>query len=182
MQSILQYRRLGVAAHAQLDRDAEKASNSSSQQQQPNVSSGTSEEEKVNGTQSPRSLQDLRTTDGVLGGASPSGNIQRSHTNSTAHSRNPEGDEEALGPVLTGIDVRNRTGDGGQVFVVGWAGANDPLMPHNWPLSRRVGVTLQISVIGLFLTGASGIDAAVLPQAAEDLGVSHVAESLATGK
>jgi hypothetical protein len=42
-------------------------------------------------------------------------------------------------------------------------------------------VTLQISVISFFVGAASGIDATVLPQAAASLGVSEVAESLATG-
>lgn len=47
--------------------------------------------------------------------------------------------------------------------------------------TRRVSCTLQISLIAAAVGAASGIDATVLPQAARSLGVSEVAESLATG-
>ncbi|KAM5344325.1 hypothetical protein ACJ41O_012862 [Fusarium nematophilum] len=87
----------------------------------------------------------------------------------------------SLGQVLTGIHVRDHERDGGKVFVVDWEGHDDPLDPHNWSVGRRIGVTLQISMIALFVGAASGIDATVLPQAAHSLGVSEVAESLATG-
>lgn len=182
MQSLLQYRRAGLAAQAQLDRDAKKADGSDSQQQHANGGPRASKEEKEEDAQDPMFLEAPSADDGELGRIPPPGSIQQSYTNGTAHTQHPDGDEEAFGPVLTGIDVRNHSGQRGQVFIVGWAGPDDPLMPHNWPLTRRVGVTLQISLIGLFLTAASGIDATVLPQAAKDLGVSHVAESLATGK
>ena len=135
MQSLLQYRRAGVAAQAQLNREGQVH-----------------------------------------------GYFCQQPADGTAHTQTSSSDEEALGPVLTGIDIRNHAGQAEKVFIVGWAGRDDPLMPYRWPLARRVGVTLQISLIGLLLTAASGIDAAVLPQAAKDLGVSKVAESLATGQ
>lgn len=99
----------------------------------------------------------------------------------------------ALGHSLTGVHGRDRrTHEGGhtkhpgappppQVFVVGWAGPDDPLNPRNWPVARRVSCTLQISLIAAAVGAASGIDATVLPQAARSLGVAPVAESLATG-
>lgn len=90
----------------------------------------------------------------------------------------------ALGHSLTGIHARDRTtheGKGEQVFVVGWTGLNDPLCPRNWTTARRISCTLQISLIAAGVGAASGIDATVLPQAAKSLGVSDVAESLATG-
>jgi hypothetical protein len=98
--------------------------------------------------------------------------------------RTRQSSRTALGHSLTGILARNRhthEGLGGKVFVVDWEGPNDGLNPHNWSIPRRIGVTLQISLIGVFVTAASGIDATVLPQAAADLHVSRVAESLATG-
>lgn len=106
---------------------------------------------------------------------------QQQPVNSAVYTQTPNDDEEAFGTVLAGIEIRNHVGQGEKIFVVGWAGSDDDLMPRKWSLVRRVGVTLQISLIGLVLTAASGIDATVLPQAAEDLGVSKVAESLATG-
>lgn len=91
----------------------------------------------------------------------------------------------ALGHSLTGVHARDRAtheGDRGeQVFVVGWEGDGDPLCPRRWTAARRVGVTLQISLIAAGVGAASGIDATVLPQAARGLGVGEVAESLATG-
>ena len=105
--------------------------------------------------------------------------VQRISTAQTHHS-----ERTALGRVLTGIHVRDRRsyeGHGDQVFVVHWESPSDPLNPRHWPIARRIGATLQISMIGLFLTAASGIDATVLPQAAADLNVSETAESLATG-
>lgn len=149
MQSLLQYRRIGTASQAQLEKEKE-------------------------GTQAPASFETPIANDGEFEGIL--GGDQRSHTDGAAHMRSPDRDEEDLSP------SPNETGEGDQVFVVGWAGSDDPLMPHNWPLARRVGVTLQVSLLGVILTGASGIDAVVLPQAAEELGVSQVAESLATGK
>lgn len=90
----------------------------------------------------------------------------------------------ALGHSLTGIHVRDRQtheGKGEKVLIVGWEGPDDPLNPQNWSLARRVGCTLQVSLIAAAVGSASGIDATVLPQAAGSLRVSEVAESLATG-
>lgn len=90
----------------------------------------------------------------------------------------------ALGHSLTGVHARDRLtheGKGEKVFVVGWEGPDDPLNPRNWTYARRVSCTLQISLIAAAVGAASGIDATVLPQAASSLGVSEVAESLATG-
>lgn len=86
--------------------------------------------------------------------------------------------------MVTGVLVRDRhagEGTGGQVFLVGWDGPGDRLNPRNWSTAKRVVITLQISLIGGVVGVASGIDATVLPQAAKDLGVSEVAESMATG-
>ncbi|KAH8650988.1 major facilitator superfamily transporter [Xylariales sp. PMI_506] len=90
----------------------------------------------------------------------------------------------ALGHSMTGVNARDRRtheGKGEQVFVVGWEGPDDPLNPRNWTTTKRVGCTLQIALIAAGVGVASGIDATVLPQAAADLGVSEVAESLCTG-
>ncbi|KUI63323.1 putative transporter mfs2 [Cytospora mali] len=90
----------------------------------------------------------------------------------------------ALGHSLTGIHARDRRtheGKGEKVFVVGWEGSDDPLNPRNWTVARRVSCILQISLIACTAGLASGIDATVLPEASKILGVSEVAESLATG-
>ncbi|GKT53089.1 major facilitator superfamily transporter [Colletotrichum tofieldiae] len=185
MQSFVQYRRAGVEAQAQIDRDVGKIQSSNSPSRpcdevHPDGGERDSmaHEEK---RQSPLS-ESSDTVDMEAQGQRPDGTsepIERSQTARTAYSEGT-----ALGRALTGIHVRDRTGDeghGGRVFVVGWAGPDDPLDPHNWPTAKRIGVTLQISMIALFVGAASGIDATVLPQAARALGVGEVAESLATG-
>ncbi|KAJ0343772.1 hypothetical protein COL26b_010895 [Colletotrichum chrysophilum] len=181
MQSLLQYRRAGVAAQAQIDRDMGAAASSSQPaSHQPSKTGQIFDEEKAHPAHpEERPGQVLEPTSDSSAESSNDEDIERVGTTRTQYSEGT-----ALGRVLTGIHVRDRTaheGHGGRVFVVGWAGPGDPLDPHNWSLARRVGVTLQISVIALFVGAASGIDATVLPQAAKDLGVSEVAESMATG-
>ncbi|OHE90837.1 major facilitator superfamily transporter [Colletotrichum orchidophilum] len=193
MQSFLQRRRAGIEAQAQIDRDIGKARHSKAPNRPHDdggrdlekQSSTLQEEEKresslfetPGGTTSDPESSERWNIEG--GGDDFGTTVERSQTARTGHSEGT-----ALGRVLTGIHVRDRTGDeghGGRVFVVGWAGPADPLDPHNWPIAKRIGVTLQISLIALFVGSASGIDATVLPQAARALGVSKVAESLATG-
>lgn len=88
-----------------------------------------------------------------------------------------------LGQVLTGIEVRRRTtreGGEGNVFVVGYEGADDPNDPHNWSFLTRIGCTINIAAIGCVVGFASAVDSSFLPQAAKEFGVSEVVESLAT--
>lgn len=88
-----------------------------------------------------------------------------------------------LGQTLTGIQIRKRTtteGGGGNVFVVGYEGEDDPLNPHNWSNVTRIRCTVTIAGIGAVVGFASAIDSAAIPQAAKDFGVSDIVESLAT--
>ncbi|KAI0129476.1 major facilitator superfamily transporter [Xylariales sp. AK1849] len=194
MQSFLQYRRAGLAARAQIERDLEKAQlvtgcrsktepkpledghkvaiQDSSAGPKP-ASEETDQEKRTTGH---------RTSDTDPATETDSLAVQDLHTVPTAATQYTVG--TALGQSLTGIHVRDRRtheGKGQQVFVVDWEGSDDPLCPKNWSTLRRVGVTLQISVIAAAIGVASGIDATVIPQAAADLGVSEVAETLATG-
>lgn len=70
---------------------------------------------------------------------------------------------------------------GRQVLVVDWDGPDDPLNPRNWSFIRRFSATLIISSIAFMVGAAAPIDSAVLPQAAADLGVSEIVETLAVG-
>lgn len=65
---------------------------------------------------------------------------------------------------------------------MGWQSEDDPLNSRNWSNVKRIGVTFQVAAIGLVVCAAGAVDAAVLPQAAAELGVSEVAETLATGR
>lgn len=68
-----------------------------------------------------------------------------------------------------------------KVFVVNYESDTDPQNPHNWGYGKRICATVLIAMIGFIVGFASAVDSPVLPQAAPDLGVSEVVESLATG-
>ena len=179
MQSLLQHRRLGGAAQAQLDQDAQKIGDYSFQRRYANGLATPEAGGVVRQATRSQTTAPAQSGEGV--------NLemeQQGPADDSASGRDLEDQEgAALGPALTGVDVRHASGpNNGPFFIVGWTGPNDPLMPRNWPLRRRVGVTLQIALTAMILTAASAIDSAVLPQAAKDLHVSEVAESLATGR
>lgn len=67
------------------------------------------------------------------------------------------------------------------VFVVSWQGSDDPSNPKTWSVLKRAVVTFEVSLISAVTVIASSITSTVLPQAAQDFGVSRVTESLATG-
>lgn len=198
MQSYLQSRRIGLAVQAQIERDRERAAlitrNSGAwpqdgiQNQQDKARQGADaaslKEKDVTDTPAENQTPDLErqsssssessSRDEDLGTAA-----HRVHTAATQYTA-----RAALGHSLTGIHARDRAtheGKGSKVFVVGWEGPNDPANPRNWSVRKRVCCTLQISIIAAAVGCASGIDATILPQAAVDLGVSEVSESLATG-
>ena len=86
---------------------------------------------------------------------------------------------------LVGIHLRPRTtieGAGGQVLVVNWDGEDDPLNPRNWSVIYRIWITIIVAAISFVVGAASSADAAILPQAATDLAVSEVVESLTIGR
>ncbi|KAH8201366.1 hypothetical protein TruAng_004449 [Truncatella angustata] len=194
MQSLLQNRRIGLAVQAQIERDRERAAliTHSSGAAPPDGTHGqhTSHEGPLREkeAQTPREDQSSPDLERQLSSSSASSSssdddpglpAHRTHTAATQYSA-----RAALGHSLTGIHARERAtheGKGSKVFVVGWEGPNDPANPRNWTVAKRVCCTLQISLIAGAVGVASGIDATILPQAAEDLGVSDVAESLATG-
>lgn len=76
---------------------------------------------------------------------------------------------------------KTREVNGRSILIVEWDGPEDPMNPRNWSFVRRFNATLIISSIAFMVGAAAPIDAAVLPQAARDLGVSEVVESLAVG-
>lgn len=87
-----------------------------------------------------------------------------------------------LAAALTGISHRDHPNSSDtKVFVVGFEGPNDPLNPRNWSLTKRVFCTLNVGIIALVVGMAASIDSAVISRAAQEFGVSEVAEALATG-
>ncbi|KAK7419037.1 hypothetical protein QQX98_003539 [Neonectria punicea] len=183
MQSFLQYRRAGRAAQAQITAQEDPETKSPAGDIAPRPSQRDDSPAQFRRLVEINSLESElnteykvdRDSDCAPTGLDPQsiGAVETRHSTRTA-----------LGYSLTGIEVRDRRtaeGPGEQVFVVNWDGPDDPLNPRNWSISRRVGTTLQISVIAAVVGAASGIDATVLPQAAVHFHVGEVAESLATG-
>lgn len=76
---------------------------------------------------------------------------------------------------------RTRVVGGRPVLVVEWDGDDDSFNPRNWSRTSRTCATLIISAISFIVGAAAPIDSAVLPQAAKDLGVSQVTETMAVG-
>jgi len=91
----------------------------------------------------------------------------------------------ALGHAMTGVEVRKRStkeGGEGNVYIVGYHDEKDPLNPHNWSYAIRIWITIMVASIGFVVGLASSIDSMALPQAAQEFGVSEVAEAGATGE
>lgn len=167
MQSIIQYRRIGLAVRKQVQRDHEKANNPiGSSPQIPEV---------------PEKAQSRRSST-----SSDNDPLQLDRIGSVATVRTQHSLRTALGHALHGIHARDRMthegGKGGKVFVVGWEGENDPLNPRNWSTAYRASITLSVSFIAFVVSAASSADTAILPQAAAEFGVSDVVEAMAIGE
>lgn len=209
MQCIRQYRAIGRAVKAQIDRNAEKAQRRTRADNNREEEVDQQQQHQSNDIASPSFIDPEKAGEDDIDGRfpQPSGPSLTSSGNVSLRSSEDGSDDAcatittpahrvataatqytaraALGHSLTGIHARARHTHEGRkgmpVFVVDWASPTDPLNPRNWPLARRISCTLQISLIAAGVGAASGIDATVLPQAAASLGVSEVAESLATG-
>ncbi|KAE8389429.1 major facilitator superfamily domain-containing protein [Aspergillus alliaceus] len=57
----------------------------------------------------------------------------------------------------------------------------DPIHPRDWGFAKRLMVTIVVSFMGVIVGWSSSIDSGVIPQYAEELGVSEVVASLSTG-
>ncbi|GKZ21359.1 hypothetical protein AbraIFM66951_010148 [Aspergillus brasiliensis] len=66
-------------------------------------------------------------------------------------------------------------------ILVGWDGQDDPLNPANQSISRKLCMTLLVSLIALAVTAASAIDACGVREYSAYFHVSEVVGSLATG-
>lgn len=92
-------------------------------------------------------------------------------------------DDQDITRTLTGVVVvhGHKIKPNGPIFVVSWHGPDDPSNPRTWSTFRRAVITVEVGLISAVMMIASSITSVVLPQAADDFGVSKVVESLATG-
>ncbi|CAI7659817.1 unnamed protein product [Penicillium crustosum] len=67
------------------------------------------------------------------------------------------------------------------LIIVDWDSDNDPLNPANQTVSRKMCMTLLVTLIAFSVTAASAIDACGIRQYSEYFNVSEVVGSLATG-
>jgi hypothetical protein len=156
MQSVIQYRKIGISARKHAESDVEKAG--------------------FRRSQSPHILGDRSAVSTTIKLSSPTEVLPTElEENTTART--------AFGPGL-GIHPREHTtneGKGGKVFVVDWEGDDDPLYPRNWSIVYRIWLTLVLALISFVVGAASSADTAILPQAAAEFGVSSVAQSMSIG-
>lgn len=92
-------------------------------------------------------------------------------------------DDQDITRTLTGVVVvhGHKIKPNGPIFVVSWHGPNDPSNPRTWSTFRRAVITVEVGLISAVMMIASSITSVVLPQAADEFGISKVVESLATG-
>jgi MFS family permease len=187
MQSILQYRRIGLAVQKQLDRDREKAvaltTGETVGKDLPLPILAPSAQPPAAISVPPLSRSSTESLE--VDTHKDEDNIDTDRSGDIKQTRTQLSQRTALGYALTGIHARDRTtheGKGSKVFVVGWEGKDDPLNPRNHSTISRVLATLILAMIGFVVIAASSIDTAILPQASAEFGVSEVVESLATGR
>lgn len=181
MQSLLQYRSIGRHVEAQVQQSQRKF------QARPDLTLAFEQspaEATPNGTKNLPHLPNAR-----IDCTSDAEKLKRNDAKPTArpaqHITNgaTQAWEDLVGS-LPGVCIQDGSafkGFSDPIFVVNWQGEDDPLNPRNWSIARRVVVTIQVSLISAAVVIASSIDATALPQAADEFGVSHVVESMATG-
>jgi multidrug resistance protein len=210
MQSFVQYRRLGKALEVQLGRDREKISQLRQQQRVFNngkENRSPADEKDLEAGRDAESNDDL--AQGSDANDDISLESVSSQESTDGHSITRDDIERAeipddvnfeelrvipthqttgtmLGHAMSGIVVRQRTTreggpEAGDVFVVSWESAEDPLDPKNWGFAKRIGLTFIISLIGGVVGFAAAVDSAVIPEAADEFGVTQIIEALATG-
>ena len=111
--------------------------------------------------------------------------VTRFDRNDLLSTRLSKAEDIEAATVEDGITLRKRTtreGRGLDVFEVSWTGEQDPANPKNWSFKKRIFATLSVSYITFACLLASSIDAAIVPQAAKEFGVSLVVESMVIGK
>ncbi|PTB64678.1 MFS general substrate transporter [Trichoderma citrinoviride] len=173
MEAYRQYTSLGKRLEAQLQRNRSR----------PHTTTTTTDNNNNNNntTQPPHTNQAAPNDIEASSPSSPNTTDLEDDSPPLDHSLSRIGTNLAV--ALTGIVHKQHPSstDGGKVFVVGFEGPNDPLSPRNWSLTKRMLCTLNVGIIALVVGMAASIDSAVIQRAAEDFGVSEVAEALATG-
>ncbi|KAI9743525.1 MAG: hypothetical protein M1818_002839 [Claussenomyces sp. TS43310] len=177
MQSLLQYRKIGLAVQKQLSRDTEKAAAYNAL-----AEASASSNASLSALQGDPVSRIVKSDD-----CEPSEDHDHAASDGMNHlmtARTQVSTNTMLGHALNGIHVRDRTtreGKGSKVFVVDWEDENDPMNPRNYSKLVRLGTTLIVAAIAFVVGAASSIDTAIMPQASAEFGVSLVVESLATG-
>ena len=158
MQSILQYRASRLQVQRQFEREL-------SRQPTPAATPDSS----ASSTTQCAPPDDIKNPDDVEKGSLKAETLSETLSQNTA-----------LGTPLVGITIIDDPVHG-SIFVVGFAGPDDPLNPHNWSRAYRLWATVLIGAIAFIVGWASSIDSGALEQAAVGLHVGVEAETLATG-
>lgn len=111
----------------------------------------------------------------IRGSASRSSGDSSSTIVDSEAARGSNGDTNQVDHVLTGVQKEKDN------FVIEFQGDGDPCNPHNWTKTRRWAVTMVVVYVGFIVGLASSIDSLGIKYAAEEFGVSEVAQSLEVG-
>ncbi|KAJ6007280.1 major facilitator superfamily domain-containing protein [Penicillium herquei] len=133
-------------------------------------------------TDRPRAPCSAGGDDGYFPVALMSNPLQRYQSSATPVSVLRGLNEAVLQPGVL-IQQHNTAHDGSPeyVFLVKWAEEDGQNNPRNFNMCKRIGATLVVSALSFVVGIASSIDTAVLPQASQELHVSEIVESIATG-
>ncbi|RAQ57180.1 MFS transporter [Aspergillus flavus] len=173
MQSILQYRRFGNLAEEQLATDPEKGLGS----RKPSFKS--KKHFPANDSGSKASVAGDEVSMVSSQDTSPNSRRPRETYEDEKVSINPSADplNRSVTTEAGGEDTSNVS----KTVPVGFEPENDPMNPRDWSFGKRLMVTIVVSFMGVIVGWSSSIDSGIIPQYAEEFGVSVVVASLPTG-
>ncbi|KAB8213824.1 major facilitator superfamily domain-containing protein [Aspergillus novoparasiticus] len=173
MQSILQYRRFGKLAEEQLAADPEKGLGSR------NRNFRNIKDFSANGNGSKASVAGDEVSMVSSQDTLPNPDRPRETHEADKPPINPSADP--LNRSVTTEGDEDDTSDVSKAIIVGFQPENDPMNPREWSFGKRLMVTIVVSFMGVIVGWSSSIDSGIIPQYAEEFGVSEVVASLPTG-
>ncbi|KAF5866833.1 hypothetical protein ETB97_008637 [Aspergillus alliaceus] len=90
-------------------------------------------------------------------------------------------DQRKVSRICQAKPIRSDSETDKEVLIIRYEAGKDPIHPRDWGFAKRLMVTIVVSFMGVIVGWSSSIDSGVIPQYAEELGVSEVVASLSTG-
>lgn len=174
MQSILQYRRFGNLAENQLATDPEKGLRPWQQPTFRRIKHFSANETDPG---------DSLSGDGVSVVSSQNAPPHLDEHNETHDEEKVSisSSMDRLNASVTTKPSEDNDSDITKAIVVEFEPTYDPMNPRDWSFGKRLMVTIVVSFMGVIVGWSSSIDSGIIPQYAEEFGVSEVVASLSTG-